>query len=321
MSHKENHKETILIIGAAGGLSNILCGLLGQHSPESKIIGVDSRDLSSDVENKNFSFRKMRYTRGNFEKLFRENEFDVIYHLGRMSHSKNTSASEIAQRLSLNLMGTNKILELSIRYKVKKVIVLSTHHVYGALPDNPVFIKEDAGLKASIKYPELRDVTEMDSLCTNWMWKYRDQMDMVVLRPCNIIGPQINNSISQYLRTNLVPAPIDFNPIFQFIHELDMAKVLMHSKDKVPTGVYNVAPNETISLHEAKKIVGTTTIPFPVFLLSPVASVIKKLWAFPDYLIDYIKFSCIIDGKQLMTHLPEEPFRFKTTKSLKLLKL
>lgn len=313
--------ETILIIGARGGLANILCGLLSQNSPQSKIIGVDSRNLNQDIENPNFTFKRMRYTRGNFEKLFRENDIDVIYHLGRMSHSKNTSASEVAQRLSLNLMGTNKILELSIRYKVKRVVVLSTHHVYGALSDNPVYIKEDASLKASIKYPELRDVTEMDSLCTNWMWKYRDQMDMVVLRPCNIIGPQINNSISQYLRANMVPAPIDFNPIFQFIHELDMATVLMHCKDRVPTGVYNVAPEETISLHEAKKIVGTTTIPFPIFLLSPVAQVIKKLWTFPDYLIDYIKFSCIIDGKQIMTHLPKEGFRFGTTKSLKLLNL
>ena len=119
----------------------------------------------------------------------------------------------------------------------------------------------------------------------------------------------------------MVPAPIDFNPIFQFIHELDMATVLLNSKDSVPTGVYNVAPEETISLHEAKKIVGTTTIPFPIFLLSPVAQVIKKLWTFPDYLIDYIKFSCIIDGKEIMQHLPKKSFRFKTTKSLKLLNL
>lgn len=321
MENKMKNSETILIIGASGGLSNILCGLLGQNHPNSNIIGVDSRDLKNEVENSNFKFKKMRYTRGNFEKLFRENDIDIIYHLGRMSHSKNTSANEVAQRLSLNLMGTNRILELSIRYKIKRVVVLSTHHVYGALSDNPVFIKEDANLRASIKYPELRDVTEMDSMCTNWMWKYKDEMDMIVLRPCNIIGPQINNSISQYLRSNMVPAPIDFNPMFQFIHELDMATVLMNSKDKVPTGVYNIAPEETISLHEAKRIVGTTTFPFPLFLLSPVAQLVKKIWTFPDYLIDYIKFSCIIDGSEIKKHIPKSSLRFSTDKALKLLNL
>lgn len=316
-----SNEKKILIIGASGGLSNILCGLLAQNKPEIKIIGIDSRPLKKQIPNKNFEFKRIRYTRGEFEKLFRENTFDMIYHLGRMSHARNSSTNDITQRLNLNLMGTNKILELALRYNIKRLVVLSTHHVYGALPDNPVFIKEDFPLKASIKYPDLRDVTEMDSLCTNWMWRHQNEMDMIVLRPCNIIGPQINNTISEYLRADYAPVPVDFNPMFQFIHELDMASVLMNCLSDIPTGIYNVAPNETISLAEAKKILGTKTIPFPAFLLSPVASVVKKLWTFPDYLIDYIKFSCIIDGSEIEQYLPRDSFRFTTEQSLKLLKL
>ena len=47
----------------------------------------------------------------------------------------------IRKRLNLNIMGTNRILDLSLKFKIKKVIVLSTFHVYGALPDNPTFLK------------------------------------------------------------------------------------------------------------------------------------------------------------------------------------
>ncbi|MEE3080024.1 MAG: NAD-dependent epimerase/dehydratase family protein [Bdellovibrionota bacterium] len=311
----------ILIIGASGGLANILTGLLHQSHPHAHITGVDSRPLKNDIHNPNFKFRKMRYTRSQFEKLFREKRFDYVYHLGRMSHVGGSNQQDIIKRLNLNLIGTNKILELSLQFDVKKIIVLSTHHVYGALSDNPVYLKEDAPLRASIKYPELRDVTEMDSLCTNWMWRFKDKISTVIFRPCNIIGPQINNSISQYLRSDYSPLPIDFNPMFQFIHELDMATILKRAIDDIDTGVYNVAPEQTVSLAKAKELVGSSHIDFPISLVSPLAFVLKKFWSFPDYLLDYIKHSCIIDGNALRRQIPDHHYRYTIDESLKLINL
>lgn len=316
-----NEINSVLIIGASGGLASILCGLLLRQYPNLKIIGVDTRNPKSKIISSNFHFIKTKYTRGNFEKIFREHNIDALFHLGRMSHAKSTSQSEVEERLNLNIIGTNKILELSLKYQLKKVIILSTHHVYGALSDNPIFIKEDAPLRASIKYPELRDVTEMDSLCTNWMWKHKDQISTIILRPCNIIGPQINNTISQFLRSKFAPMPIDFDPTFQFIHELDMASILGECLFHVPNGIFNVAPDETISLSQAKNLVAKSVIPFPAFLISPLAHVIKKIWTFPDYLLDYVKFPCVIDARSIRTHLPNHQFRFTTKQALKLLNL
>lgn len=316
-----NDIKSVLIIGASGGLANIICGLLLRQYPKLKIIGVDTRNPKNKITSANFQFIKTKYTRGNFEKIFREHSVDALFHLGRMSHVKSNSQSEVEERLNLNIIGTNKILELSLKYQLKKVIILSTHHVYGALSDNPIFIKEDAPLRASIKYPELRDVTEMDSLCTNWLWKHKDNIQTVILRPCNIIGPQINNTISQYLRSKFAPMPIDFDPTIQFIHELDMASILCECLFKVPTGIFNIAPNETISLSEAKDIVTKSIIPFPAFLISPLAKIVRKIWTFPDYLLDYVKYPCVIDGRAIYKYLPKHNYRFTTKQALKLLNL
>ena len=67
------------------------------------------------------------------------------------------------------LLEQTKFLELATQEKVRRVIVLSTWHVYGAYSDNPVFIKESNLLRLSIKHPDLRDVVEMDQLTTNWI--------------------------------------------------------------------------------------------------------------------------------------------------------
>lgn len=309
-------KPSILIIGAAGGLANILCGLLAKGNPDYRVIGIDPRPLKNELDFKNFQFERMRYTRRNFEKLFRENKFEVIYHLGRLTPHSGSMES----RLSFSLVNTSKVLELAEKYKVKKMIILSTYHVYGAQSDNPVFIKEDSPLRASIKHAELRDVTEVDSLCTNWMWKNREKIETVVLRPCNIIGPQIQNTITRYLTLDMSPLPMDFNPMMQFIHEYDMAKILHECLKSIPTGIYNVAPNEAISLKEAKDIVNSKSIPVPIFALEPITKFIKKLWVFPEYLIDYVKYSCVIDGSKIESILPKNIYQFDSRKTLSLIR-
>lgn len=313
--------KKVLLIGAAGGLAQITAGLLSKEYPHLKIIGVDSRPIDHLPDRPQVTIKRMNYTRGNFEKLFRDHNFDIVFHLGRLGHANVGPNSSLAHRLDLNVMGTSRILDLCLKFKIKKLILLSTFHVYGALSDNPVFIREDHPLRASIKYPELRDVTEMDQIATNWMWKNQDQVSTVVLRPCNIVGPQIHNAITRYLRTSYAPIPIDYNPMFQFIHEFDMAHVLIQSVDQVPTGIYNVAPDESISLKDARDTVGQKSLPVPMMVLAPAAQMIKRLWSFPDYLLDYVRFSCIISSSALGKHLARDKFRFSTRETLELLKL
>lgn len=314
--------KSVLIIGMAGGLAKIAAGLLVKRYPHLKIIGVDSRPIEESIQNENIEYIRMRYTRGNFEKLFRDKEFDCVYHLGRMSHADTSPLGSLEQRLDLNLMGTKRILDLCLKFSVRKVVILSTYHVYGALSDNPVFINEDHPLRASIKYPELRDVVEMDQIATNWMWKYQSDIETIVLRPCTIVGPQIKNTMTRFLITPYAPVCADFNPMFQFIHEFDMANILRECLGNLPTGIYNVATDECVSLKTAKSILKCPTIPIPSFVLASAAKLIRTgFWSFPRYLLDYIKFSCIIDNGLLKSHLGQEAFRYKTREALLLSKL
>jgi UDP-glucose 4-epimerase len=314
-------KNKILIIGIAGGLAQMTARLILTENPEWEIIGIDSRDISKVPPLKGLTTVELKYSRGNFENLFRSHEFQTVYHLGRISHSSNTH-NVLAKRIELSVMGTNRILELCERSGVKKVIILSTFHVYGALPDNSIFLTEDAPLRASMRHPELRDVIEMDQICTNWMWKNQNTISTVVLRPCNIIGTQIQNAMTRFLAGPIALSPADYNPFFQFIHEFDMAQVLYKVLNHVPTGTYNVAGNDFISLREALDVIGTKGIPFPMVLAGGLNSVLKKLNIdVPDYLLDYLKFSCLISNHELKKHLGPDFLRFSIKEALEMIKL
>ncbi len=310
--------QKVLIIGIQGALARMTAEILIKNNPNISIHGVDSRNIEDLPIRSQLTAQQMRYNRTNFEKLFREHHFESVLHLGRLGHSP--AMGNIHKRIDINLVGTNTILDLAQKFNAKKVVILSTHHVYGALPDNPMFLKEDSPLRASFKYAELRDVVEMDQMCTNWMWKNQNEIQTVVLRPSNIIGPQIKNSITQYLKTPYAPLPMDFNPMFQFIHEFDMANIVVSALLKLNTGIYNVAGDDIVSLHEAAEIIGVKKIKVPIIAVEQLAKIMTPLWKFPLYLIDYIKFPSTLDNAELKKTLGPDSFRFSAKEALDLLK-
>jgi UDP-glucose 4-epimerase len=101
-----------------------------------------------------------------------------------------------------------------------------------------------------------------------------------------------------------------------------MAHILYKSLDAVPTGTYNVAGNDFISLREALNVVGTKSIPFPMILAGGMNEMLKKLSInVPDYLLDYLKFSCLISNNELKKHLGAHFLRFSIKEALELIKL
>ena len=128
--------------------------------------------------------------------------------------------------------------------------------------------------------------------------------------------------MSKYLVSQFALRPIDYNPVFQFIHEYDMASILYRSLSELPTGIYNVATDEFISLRKALNTIGSNGIPFPISVASALNKVLKMTRLdIPEYLINYLKFSCLLDNQLLKKHLGEDCFRFKIDETLQLIKL
>lgn len=311
----------ILIIGAAGGLAQILIQIIRAENPDYHIYGIDNRSTQDSFKDDHIHYIHMKYSRGNFENLFRHHQFDTVFHLARQTHTSSTT-SIINQRMDFAMLGTARILELCEQQEIKNLIFLSTFHVYGAFSDNSIFLDESAPLRASLKFPDLRDVVEMDQLCTTWMWKNQNKTKTVLLRPCNIIGTQVNNAMTRYLEGPLSVRPMDYNPHFQFLHEFDMANILYRAIADIPIGIYNVAANDFVSLASAFKITQTKVLPVPISMATLFNKALKKVKAdIPEYLISYLKYSCLISNQGLREVLGESFLRFSTKEALEAIRL
>jgi len=297
-------KKTVLITGAAGALAQ---QVISRLRDEFQIIAVDFRKLtyhSDDIPSYKIDFNK----RG-FEDLFKRYDFDSVIHLGRISSAEETRMS----RYNANVLGTQKLLDLSHKYGISNVIVLSTYHVYGASPYNPALLDETAPLKAAELTMDLVDSVELENLANIYLWRYPD-LNITILRPCNIVGPGVKNTISSLLSSKYAPALMGFSPIMQFIHIEDMADAVKLAHKKSKRGVYNVATSDWIAYQDALDYCGCMEIPIPSIppILPRTITSVLNLKMFPSYLVNYFKYPVVINGENF-----NKAFGFKAKIPLK----
>ena len=113
--------------------------------------------------------------------------------------SSATSASPSSVRHDVNVRGTKQLLDHCANYGVQKLVVISSSYVYGASPENPFYMDEDFPLGATRSYPEIRDLVEVDTLASAFIWKY-PHIRTAVLRPVNVLGYYVHSMIGEYLR-------------------------------------------------------------------------------------------------------------------------
>jgi len=131
----------ILVTGAAGFIgTNFVYYELDKH-PEDKIVALDLltyagnlKNLDGCKDNPNFSFVKMDIRdRENIYKLFEQEKFDIVVNFAAESHV-DRSIEDPEVFLRTNIIGTEVLMDASLKYGVKRYHQVSTDEVYGDLP-------------------------------------------------------------------------------------------------------------------------------------------------------------------------------------------
>jgi UDP-glucose 4-epimerase len=299
----------IVVTGICGRLGRRLCRTLHR---ETRVIGIDRRafpDKPKDVEHWPVDLRRKKT-----QDVFRANQrstlgpssgITAVVHLGVM-HDPRASAAE---HHSWNVAAFTKLLEYVAQYKIPKLIVLSSANVYGPQPDNPQFLSEEAPLLGGQGFAEIRDLIEVDMLAQSFFWKH-PETETVVLRPVHILG-SVHNAPSNYLRLNVVPTLLGFDPMIQVMHEDDVVHAIRLALRPGVKGIFNLAGPDPVALSHLVKLAGKPTLPIP----HPLAKgMLKRLYelrlsSFPAPELDHLKYVCMVDDRRAREELGYSPRR------------
>ena len=136
--------EKVLITGIAGGQGRLLARRLREHYEVCGVDRVPWEGAPRGIQVHLVDIRKKK-----FEDVIRTEMPSAIVHLGFIRHFR-TSPRE---RYDVNVRGTKQLLDHCVHHGVQKLVVFSSSYVYGAFPENPFYMDEDAPLSASRSYP------------------------------------------------------------------------------------------------------------------------------------------------------------------------
>ena len=184
----------ILVTGGAGFVGSSLCKKLldrgdlvialdnfhNYYSPEQK-----RKNISSFLDNKNFHLIEGDFrSKELLEDLFIKHKPDTIAHLGAMANVRY-SVDHPGLFVDVNVLGTNNLLELSVKYLVENFVFASTSSIYGQRTDVP-FFENDISDHPLAPYPASKKSGEL----FGYAYHNMHQLNFTALRFFNVYGPR-----------------------------------------------------------------------------------------------------------------------------------
>lgn len=249
----------VLVTGGAGFIGSTLCKRLLAEGY--KVIAFDNFSgnshgyLEDILPHKNFEMIKVDVNNIEVEEIFfKKYKFDTIYHL-----AANTSIPKGQDDIELDLRNTFfttiNILQLAVKYNVKKFIFTSSSTIYG--------LADYSFDETSVMYPiSYYGASKLSCEAFISAFCYRYDIQSWIIRFCNVVGPTAKRGIVSDIKKQ-IKAEKDVihllgdgkqeKPFLYIDDAIDgLLYVVNHANDKLNT--YLIGNGDTISVRRIAEI-------------------------------------------------------------------
>jgi UDP-glucose 4-epimerase len=143
---------------------------------------------------------------------------------------------------------------------IANVVVLGTTMSYGANPDNPQYLGEDAPLRGGQDYPFVADKVAVEREVA--ALRARTDLPVAMLRLAPTLGDE-RTLFAQLLASSAVPAVIGTDPLMQVLDIDDLVEAVRTAAHGRADGAFNVAGDEVLPLSTIIKLSGRLRAAFP----------------------------------------------------------
>ena len=298
--------RVVALTGADGFLGRNLIGLLEDDDRVSRIVALD-------VERPATAGRKTRFYQvdltqprvdARLAEILASEQVETLLHMAFLSSPTHASA----WAHELESVGTLHVLNACRERPVRKFVLWSHTMLYGASPRNPNFIPETHPLRAQSASRYLRDKIEAEQVVASFA-KASPGTLVTVLRLAPLLGPTVSNYLTRYLGRTLVPTVMGFDPLMQFLHEVDALAAFKMAVMRDMPGVYNIVGDGVLPLSTAIQLAGRMHLPIPHPVFHPIA---RALWTAqlseaPPTFVEYLRWICVADGDKAANELQFRP--------------
>jgi nucleoside-diphosphate-sugar epimerase len=219
---------------------------------------------------------------------------DCVAHLASAYGADPTTDGE-----GLDPVLTERVVTAAVRAGVSHVVVVSSATVYGAWPDNPIPLTEDAPTRPNPGFSFARDKAESEAAAAGLAAEHG--FDLAVLRPTTAIASGEGSWVARALTASAGVRIGDVDPPVQFLHFDDLASATALVVEQRLCGTYNVAPDGWIPPDAMRALAGLPRPRVPVPVARRVAGLRWRLGlsATPPEVLPWVMHPWVVANDRL----------------------
>jgi len=279
----------VAVTGAAAGIGRALAVRLAASPNVRKVIAIDGR--RGDIAGVTWRVADIRDP----ALAGRLAGVDVIVH----ADYDVAPDSEAKQRRAFNVRGAQTVLTAAAAGRVGRVVLVTSSMVYGARPDNPVPLSEDAPLAADADSSVTGDLLEIEQLARRSP-RANPGMEVTVVRPAALVGEDpypVDTLVNRHFEAPRLLTVKGCAPRWQFCHVEDLASALEFTVSGGVNGAFAVGCDGWLEQDEVEQISGLKSIELPARLTFGTAQRLHRLGVTPAPAMDlrYVVYPWVVD--------------------------
>ena len=290
--------QRVLVTGGGGYLGNQVVAALAQRGLPC-VVCLDVRELPAErrVAGAVCATADIR-TREPLEALLREHAIDTVVHLAAIV----TPGKKVDRdfEYQVDVVGTKNVLDACVAAGVSQVVISSSGAAYGYHADNAAWLSEDDPIRGNEEFAyswHKRLVEEM-------LAEYRrsaPQLRQTIFRIGTILGATVANQITALFDEPRPRAIAGADSPFVFIWDQDVVGAILHALGDGPPGIYNVAGDGALSIHDIAARMGKRCRVLPPALLQSALWLGKRLGLtqYGPEQLRFLRWRPVLDNRRL----------------------
>lgn len=254
--------KVVLVTGAARQLGGRFVRRVQREPGVDRVIAVDA--VAPDHRLGDAVFVRADIRQPAIARVLAEHAVDTVVHLDVSGKALGAQGRTAVKET--NVIGTMQLLGACQKApSVQRMVVKSSTGVYGSAPRDPAVFHETTSAKSLPSGGFAKDAVEVEGYVRGFA-RRRPDVAVCVLRFANILGPDADSPLADYLSLPVLPTVFGYDPRLQFVHEDDVIDVLGIAASEprrgtLNSGTFNIAGDGVLLLSQCARRLGRPTMP------------------------------------------------------------
>jgi nucleoside-diphosphate-sugar epimerase len=276
----------VAVTGAARGVGQALAVRLAGSATLGRVVAID--DHRGDAAGVTWRLADVRDPRLSA----RLTGVDVVVH----TDVDASPDSDPRERRARNVRAAQTVLTAAAAERIDRVVLVTSAMVYGARPDNPVPLPENASLLADSSDALAGDLLEIEELARRSR-RVNPGTSVTVVRPAALVGDAVDTILTRHFEAPRLLVVRGCEPRWQFCHVDDLVTALELAVTGAVTGDFAVGCDGSLSQAEVEEQSGLKSVELPARLTFSAAQRLHRLGVTPAPSAEfrYVVYPWVVD--------------------------